>query len=179
MGAESEKEAAVLSARIEDEARHFEAQIAKLEQAEQRLAENFERLAGKIFEQRSEKLSHLNREQLDTLLKPLGEKLTEFRATVESSHRAETAQHVGSDRLVAVPQVEGEEAVIVVDVQRRDLGGCRPQRLEGAVLLGPGEADGPVFRGQKIELGAPAHAAGYGKSCSFVFKLLLNQLHDA
>ena len=32
-------------------------------------------------------------EQLDTLLKPLAEKLTEFRTTVESSHRAETAQH--------------------------------------------------------------------------------------
>jgi DNA recombination protein RmuC len=93
MGAESEKEAAVLSARIEDEARHFEAQIAKLEQAEQRLAENFERLAGRIFEERSEKLSSLNEKQLGTLLGPLAEKLNEFRTTVETSHRAETAQH--------------------------------------------------------------------------------------
>ncbi|MEJ2400061.1 MAG: DNA recombination protein RmuC [Xanthomonadales bacterium] len=91
--AEAEKAAAVLRARNEDEARHFKDQIARLEQAEQRLAENFERLAGRIFEERSEKLSSLNTRQLDAVLKPLAEKLTEFRATVETSHRAETAQH--------------------------------------------------------------------------------------
>jgi DNA recombination protein RmuC len=91
--AEAEKAAAVLQARNEDEARHFRAQVEKLEQAEQRLAENFERLAGRIFEERSEKLSNLNTKQLDTLLRPLADKLTEFRNTVENSHRAETAQH--------------------------------------------------------------------------------------
>ena len=91
--ADAETEAAVLRTRGDDEARHFKAQVEKLEQAEQRLAENFERLAGRIFEERSEKLSNLNTKQLDTLLKPLAEKLGEFRATVESSHRAETAQH--------------------------------------------------------------------------------------
>jgi len=91
--AEAEKNVAVAEARASDQDRHFREQMARLEDAEKRLAENFERLAGKIFEQRSEKLSHLNREQLDTLLKPLNEKLTEFRTTVETSHRAETAQH--------------------------------------------------------------------------------------
>ena len=91
--AEADKENAVLQARKADEARHFEAQIAQLEQAEKRLSEQFERLAGRIFEERSEKLAHLNTKQLDTLLKPLSDKLTEFRTTVESSHRAETAQH--------------------------------------------------------------------------------------
>jgi DNA recombination protein RmuC len=91
--ADAEKDAAVLRARNEDEARHFQGQIEKLEQAEQRLAENFERLAGRIFEERSEKLASLNTRQLDALLRPLAEKLGEFRMTVESSHRAETAQH--------------------------------------------------------------------------------------
>jgi DNA recombination protein RmuC len=50
-------------------------------------------LAGKIFEERSQKLSDLNSRQLDAILKPLGEKLTDFRNTVESAHREETAQH--------------------------------------------------------------------------------------
>jgi len=90
---DAEKEAAVLRARNEDEARHFQAQVEKLEQAEKRLAESFERLAGRIFEERSEKLAQLNTRQLDGLLKPLSDKLSEFRTTVESSHRAETAQH--------------------------------------------------------------------------------------
>ena len=90
--AEAEKNVAVAEARASDQDRHFREQIARLEDAEKRLAENFERLAGKIFEQRSEKLSHLNREQLDTLLKPLGEKLTDFRASVEGSRRSGEAR---------------------------------------------------------------------------------------
>lgn len=91
--AEAEKQSAVLAAQGNEREAGFREQIAKLEQAEKRLAENFERLAGKIFEERSEKLSSLNTKQLDAILKPLGEKLNEFRNTVESSHRAETAQH--------------------------------------------------------------------------------------
>jgi DNA recombination protein RmuC len=90
---ESEQGAAVLNTRLGDREQHYQEQIRKLEEAEKRLSENFERLAGKIFEDRSEKLSDLNTKQLDSLLKPLGEKLTEFRNTVESAHKQETAQH--------------------------------------------------------------------------------------
>lgn len=84
---------AVLATRLSDREQHYMEQVQKLEDAESRLAENFERLAGRIFEDRSEKLSDLNTRQLDSLLKPLGEKLTEFRNTVEHAHRQETAQH--------------------------------------------------------------------------------------
>jgi len=91
--AEAEQDCAVLETRVADREQHYQEQIRKLEEAEKRLSENFERLAGKIFEERSEKLSDLNTKQLDVLLKPLGEKLTEFRNTVESAHKQETAQH--------------------------------------------------------------------------------------
>jgi DNA recombination protein RmuC len=91
--AEAEQECAVLATRASDREEHHRDQIHKLEEAEKRLSENFERLAGKIFEERSEKLSDLNTKQLDVLLKPLGEKLTEFRSAVESAHKQETAQH--------------------------------------------------------------------------------------
>jgi len=91
--AESEQENAVLQSRAADREQHYREQILKLEEAEKRLSENFERLAGKIFEDRSEKLSELNTKQLDALLKPLGEKLVEFRNTVEKANKQETAQH--------------------------------------------------------------------------------------
>ncbi|NND55646.1 MAG: DNA recombination protein RmuC [Xanthomonadales bacterium] len=87
------RRSAVLETRLSDREQHYSEQIEKLEQAETRLAENFERLAGRIFEDRSEKLSDLNTKQLDGLLKPLSDKLTEFRSTVETAHRLETAQH--------------------------------------------------------------------------------------
>ncbi|MCW8871941.1 MAG: DNA recombination protein RmuC [Xanthomonadales bacterium] len=91
--AAAEQQGAVLETRIADRDQHYREQIGKLEEAEKRLAEHFERLAGRIFEERSEKLSDLNTKQLDVLLKPLGEKLTEFRNTVEYAHKQETAQH--------------------------------------------------------------------------------------
>jgi DNA recombination protein RmuC len=91
--AESEQGSAVLQTRLADREQHYREQIEKLEEAEKRLSENFERLAGRIFEERSEKLSDLNTKQLDAVLKPLGERLGEFRNTVESAHKQETAQH--------------------------------------------------------------------------------------
>ena len=91
--ADAEQASAVLASRAADREEHYQEQINKLEEAEKRLSENFERLAGKIFEDRSEKLSDLNTKQLDALLKPLGEKMTEFRNTVENAHKQETAQH--------------------------------------------------------------------------------------
>jgi DNA recombination protein RmuC len=91
--ATAEKDSAVLATRAADQEQHYQEQIRKLEEAEKRLSDNFERLAGKIFQDRTEKLSDLNTKQLDSLLKPLGEKLTEFRNTVEHAHKQETAQH--------------------------------------------------------------------------------------
>jgi DNA recombination protein RmuC len=89
----AEQERAVLETRLADREQHYREQIDKLEEAEKRLADNFERLAAKIFEERSQKLSDLNSKQIDSILKPLGEKLNEFRSTVENAHREETAQH--------------------------------------------------------------------------------------
>lgn len=62
-------------------------------ESERRMNEAFERLAGRIFEERSEKLSQVNEKQLDAMLKPLGQQLNEFRRTVAETHRDETAQN--------------------------------------------------------------------------------------
>ena len=84
---------AVLATRISDREQHYQEQLQQLEKAEIRLSENFERLAGRIFEDRSEKLGDLNTKQMDAILKPLSEKMMEFRSTVEHAHKEETAQH--------------------------------------------------------------------------------------
>jgi len=91
--ADEEQARARLDTRLQDKEQYFHDQLQKLENAEQRLTESFERLAGKIFEDRSQKLSDLNTKQLDGMLKPLGEKLQDFRTTVTESHKQEIAQH--------------------------------------------------------------------------------------
>ncbi|MDX1380055.1 MAG: DNA recombination protein RmuC [Xanthomonadales bacterium] len=93
-GLESERRArTVAETRLEEQARHFEQQKATLEAAEKRLNETFERLAGRVFEDRAKKLGELNEKQIDTLLKPLGEKLNDFRRAVTESHQEETKSH--------------------------------------------------------------------------------------
>jgi len=90
---DSRRQCAVLETRASDLESHLRERIASLEQAEQRLKDQFEGLAAKIFEERSEKLTELNSKQLDALLRPLGEKLTEFRNTIIDTNRNETALH--------------------------------------------------------------------------------------
>ena len=91
--AEAQQSLAVAETRLDAQREHFAEQKAALEQAEQRLAEAFERLAGKVFEERSQKLSDLNAKQLDAVLKPLSERLGDFRKMVSDAHREEVAQN--------------------------------------------------------------------------------------
>lgn len=93
-GLERERQARTIAeTRLEEQARHFEQQKATLEAAEKRLNESFERLAGRVFEERAKKLGELNEKQLDAVLKPLGERLKEFRETVTRTHQEEVAQN--------------------------------------------------------------------------------------
>ena len=89
----AEKKSAILETVATADEKHLREQISSLQQAELRLGEHFEHLAAKIFENRSEKLSDLNRRQMETLLQPLGERLTDFRNAVTETHRQGTAQH--------------------------------------------------------------------------------------
>lgn len=62
-------------------------------ESERRMNNAFEHLAGRIFEERSDKLSQVNEKQIEAILKPLGQQLNDFRRTVAETHRDETAQN--------------------------------------------------------------------------------------
>ncbi|UNU31508.1 DNA recombination protein RmuC [Aeromonas hydrophila] len=63
------------------------------QEAEQRLSQQFENLANRIFEQKSGNFRELNQNSLDLLLTPLKEQLEGFRRQVGETHAQETAQH--------------------------------------------------------------------------------------
>jgi len=79
--------------RLEEQQKHHASERSALEAAEKRLAENFERLAGRVFDQRSKQFTELSERQLNTLLQPLTKDLESFRGKVEETHKAETEQH--------------------------------------------------------------------------------------
>lgn len=91
--AEGEREAAVLTARMEEQQAHFRRERAGLEEAEKRLTESFERLAGKVFDERSRRFTELSEKQLGELLKPLTKDLQTFRSRVDETHGEELKAH--------------------------------------------------------------------------------------
>lgn len=88
----AERELAVLQTRLEEQQKHFQAERAGLEQAEKRLSEAFERLAGKVFDERSRTFTELSEKQLGGILKPLTKDLEQFRKRVDETHREDIRQ---------------------------------------------------------------------------------------
>jgi len=61
----------------------------EIEELQKKFTLEFENLANRIFEEKSKKFTEQNRENLDDLLKPLGEKIKDFEKKVESTYEKE------------------------------------------------------------------------------------------
>ena len=74
----------------------------------------FEKLANKIFEERSQKFKQENKEGLDHILTPLKEKIKEFEDKVDKTHRTDTQERAGLkvelERLMELNQQLSTEA---------------------------------------------------------------------
>lgn len=81
-----------LSTELEHEKRASAEKLAVLTASEERLKQEFENLANRIFEDKGRILTEQNRERLDGLLQPLKEQLDSFRRRVDEVHQQDTAQ---------------------------------------------------------------------------------------
>ncbi len=72
--------------RWQEHKRYQDEKLAWLEEARKQLSQEFQQLAGKIFEERSAKLQQGNRDNIELLLKPFREQLASFRERVEKVH---------------------------------------------------------------------------------------------
>ena len=77
----------------QESARHREKLIV-LEQAKENLSAEFERIANKLFEEKSKKFSEQNQAGLTQLLNPLQENIEKFRKRVEETYEKGTRDHV-------------------------------------------------------------------------------------
>lgn len=103
--AETRHSLAVAETRLEEQKLHFDTQKASLEQNEKRLTEAFDRLAGKVFDERSKQFTELSEKQLSGLLKPLSKDLDSFRSKVEETSREDIRQHAALQE--KLKQMEG------------------------------------------------------------------------
>lgn len=85
--ADAEKELAALRIEYRHLQERLTEQKGELEHLQKQFRDEFKNLANDILEEKSKKFTEQNREKLDELLKPLGEKISEFQKRVEDNHK--------------------------------------------------------------------------------------------
>lgn len=73
-----QSELAAMRTRLDEQARQNEANLKRFTEARQQMTDEFKSIAGDVLRSHSETFTKQNREQVDTLLKPLQDKITEF-----------------------------------------------------------------------------------------------------
>jgi len=83
-----------LETRLEDERRNAEEKLALLQEAREQLKMEFQNVANKIFEDKSQKFTEQNRENIEGVLKPMREQLLDFKKKVEDVYDKESKDRV-------------------------------------------------------------------------------------
>lgn len=79
----------------EDERRHHEEKLALMEKAREELAHRFKVLSQEILEKQSQSFDQRQHERLDTILKPLSEKIQRFEKQVHDAYDKEGKERAG------------------------------------------------------------------------------------
>ncbi|GEK73236.1 MULTISPECIES: DNA recombination protein RmuC [Halomonas] len=122
--AEQRERSARLEAEREQTALRHREQLALLEEARERLKDEFHQLAGKVFEERQQAYSAQSRESLEALLQPFREQVEQFRQRVETLHGQEQRER-GSlkaqlDQLAGLNARLGDEAATLARALKGD-----------------------------------------------------------
>lgn len=106
------------------------------QEAEQRLGQQFENLANRIFEQNAGNFRELNQNSMDLLLTPLKEQLEGFRRQVGETHAQETAQrHNLKFELERLAELNARMAEEAAALTRALKGDSKQQGNWGEVVL--------------------------------------------
>ena len=81
------------NAQNENLERKLNEQKEELEKLQEKFTAEFENLANKILDTKSEKFTKQNKENLDLILKPLQEKIATFEKRVEDTHKESIDRH--------------------------------------------------------------------------------------
>jgi len=118
------------------EKRQSEEKLQLLIDARAALTEQFQNLANQIFEEKGQKLVQQNISNLDSLLKPLGERLKEFQVRVEETYDKESKQRFSLQseiqKLVELNTQISEDAVNLTNALK---GSSKTQGSWGELIL--------------------------------------------
>lgn len=108
------RENADLSAQIKSKEEVLETQKNDLVEMRERLNKDFQVLANQILEEKTNRFTDINKLNMESILKPLGEKLAEFKTKVEETYDKESKQRFSLEEkikdLVALNNQISEDA---------------------------------------------------------------------
>lgn len=91
---ETKTQNAELQTRIHEQGKMLRKKLNLLKDAEMRLNNQFESLAGKIFDERNKQFTEHNQTSLDHIVKPLREQLGEFKQRIETVYDNENKDRI-------------------------------------------------------------------------------------
>lgn len=125
-----------VTTRLESTQLHAEDKIRQMVSSEQRLTEQFENLANRIFEHSNRRVDEQNRQSLHGLLTPLREQLDGFRRQVQESFGQEARErHTLAHEIRNLQQLNAQMAQEAVNLTKALKGDNKTQGNWGEVVL--------------------------------------------
>ena len=125
-----------VTTRLESTRIHAEDKIRQMANSEQRLSEQFENLANRIFEHSNRRVDEQNRQSLHGLLTPLREQLDGFRRQVQDSFGQEARErHTLAHEIRNLQQLNAQMAQEALNLTRALKGDNKTQGNWGEVVL--------------------------------------------
>jgi DNA recombination protein RmuC len=147
------------------ERRAADEKLKLLAEAKETLAEQFQNLANRIFEEKGEKLVQQNVANLDSLLRPLGERLKEFQVRVEETYDKESKQRFSlQNEIQKLVEANARMSVDALSLANALKGDSRTQGAWGEVVLERVLEASGLQKGREYELQVSLDAAEGGKA---------------
>ncbi|XNM61780.1 DNA recombination protein RmuC [Escherichia coli] len=125
-----------VTTRMEAAQQHADDKIRQMINSEQRLSEQFENLANRIFEHSNRRVDEQNRQSLNSLLSPLREQLDGFRRQVQDSFGKEAQErHTLTHEIRNLQQLNAQMAQEAINLTRALKGDNKTQGNWGEVVL--------------------------------------------
>ena len=159
-----EENARLLSA-LSLERKQSDEKLRILADAKETLAEQFQNLANRIFEEKGEKLVQQNAANIDSLLKPLGERLREFQTRVEETYDKESKQRFSlQNEIQKLVEVNARMSVDALNLTNALKGDSRTQGAWGEVVLERVLEASGLQKGREYDLQVSLDAADGSKA---------------
>ena len=127
---------AILNTRYEEERKSASEKLAVLKDAKDELSNEFRLLANKIFEDKSKQFSSSNKEQLELLLKPFREQITNFSQEAKEQFNTELIdRHLLKDELLRLRDMNSQLSQDAVNLTKALKGENKTQGNWGELVL--------------------------------------------